>query len=103
MLANLDAAVARIAAHVGIDHPPELMAAVVNAATFESMKANAHRFTPSAGQDFWHREEGFFDSATSRKWEGQLTAEDLAAYESRMSDLLTSQERYWLEWGSGAS
>lgn len=99
MLADLDSAVARIAAHVGIEHPPELMAAIVNAATFDSMKANAHRFTPSAGQDFWHRDESFFDSATSNKWEGQLTAEDLAAYDERISALLTPEERHWLEWG----
>ncbi len=100
MLADLDDAVARIAAHVGIDVPPELMAAVVTAATFESMKANAHRYAPSAGQDFWHRDDGFFDSATSKKWEGQLTDADLAAYDARISALLTPDERHWLEWGT---
>ncbi len=99
MLADLDDAVARIAAHVRIAHPPELMAAVVNAANFENMKANASNFAPAAGKDFWHSDDGFFDSATSNKWEGQLTAEDLATYDARMATLLTPEERLWLEWG----
>lgn len=101
MSLDLTAAVARIAKHVGISHPPDLMAGLVEAATFGNMQANAHRFTPSAGQDFWHRDAGFFDSATSNKWEGQLTQDDLKAYESRIAQLLEPEERRWLEWGSG--
>ncbi len=103
MLRDLDGAVATIARHVGIDHPPELLAAIVNAATFESMKANADRFTPSAGQGFWNRDAGFFDSASSNKWEGQLTQDDLARYDVRISALLSPEERSWLEWGAAAT
>ena len=76
------------------------MAQLVRAATFDSMKANAHRFALSAGQGFWHNDAGFFDSASSNKWEGKLTEADLDAYEARISTLLTPQERRWLEWGS---
>ncbi|MFZ7089790.1 sulfotransferase domain-containing protein [Primorskyibacter sp. 2E233] len=103
MTRDLAAAVAKIADHVGITHPPELMAAIVDAARFDSMKANAHRFTPSAGQGFWKADAGFFDSATSNKWEGQLTKDDLAAYDAAISDLLTPEERVWLEWGSAGA
>lgn len=102
MLRDLTGAMAQIAAHVGISHPPDVMASLVEAATFDSMQANAHRFTPSAGQDFWHKDAAFFDSATSNKWEGQLTADDLAAYDARISEWLTPEERQWLEWGQGA-
>jgi aryl sulfotransferase len=63
------------------------------------MKANANRFTPSAGQGFWKADTGFFDSASSNKWEGQLTADDLAAYDALVNDLLTPAQRHWLEWG----
>ena len=76
-----------------------LMAAIAEAATFAIMKANAARFTPSAGQGFWKADTGFFDSATSRKWEGVLTDDDLAAYDARMNAGLTVEERAWLEWG----
>lgn len=99
MLRDLTGAVARIAGHVGISHPPEVMAALVEAATFDSMKANANRFTPSAGQDFWRDDAAFFDSATSNKWEAKLTEADLAAYDARISTLLDPAERAWLEWG----
>lgn len=103
MRRDLAGAVARVAAHVGISHPPALMARIVQAATFESMKANADRFTPSAGREFWRSDAGFFDSATSNKWEGRLTAEDLATYDARMDAALTPAERHWLEWGEDRS
>lgn len=103
MLRDLDGTVSTIARHVGIDHSPELLATIVNAATFDSMKANADRFTPSAGQGFWNRDAGFFDSASSNKWEGQLTQDDLARYDVRISALLSPEERSWLEWGAAAT
>ncbi|MEM8822628.1 MAG: sulfotransferase domain-containing protein [Pseudomonadota bacterium] len=91
---------ARIAAHVGIQHPPEQLAKLVEAASFESMKANADRFAPSAGQGFWKNDAAFFDSATSNKWEGRLSAAQLAAYDARMEVLVPDREaRAWLEWG----
>lgn len=101
MIRDLSVAVTKIADHVGITHAPEMMEKIVQAATFDSMKSNAHRFTPSAGLGFWKTDANFFDSATSNKWEGQLTDADLAAYDSVISSLLTQRERNWLEWGSG--
>ena len=99
MLRDLPRAVASLAAHVGIALPAGVMATITEAATFASMKANAARFTPSAGQGFWKADTGFFDSATSRKWEGVLTDDDLAAYDAKMTAGLTVEERAWLEWG----
>ena len=64
------------------------------------MKANADRFTPSAGQGFWNSDAGFFDSASSNKWEGRLTEADLAAYGAVMDGALSPEDRRWLEWGS---
>ncbi|MEM8850167.1 MAG: sulfotransferase domain-containing protein [Pseudomonadota bacterium] len=101
MLRDLPGHVARIAAHVGIDHPAERMAPLVEAARFENMKANADRFAPSAGQGFWKDDRAFFDSASSNKWDGRLTDAQLAAYDARMAALLPDgQARAWLEWGS---
>lgn len=100
MTRDLSDAVTRIANHVGITHPAPLMAAITRAATFDSMKANAHRFTPSAGQDFWRSDSDFFHSAQSNKWEGKLTEADLAAYDERLAGALSPEDRHWLEWGS---
>lgn len=100
MLRDLPGAVALVAGHVGIVLPPEVKAAITKAATFASMKANAGRFTPSAGQGFCKADAGFFDSATSNKWQGQLTAADLAAYTAKVDAVLSPEERAWLEWGN---
>ncbi len=97
-----EGAAARIAAHVGISHPPALMAAIVEAARFESMKADAHRFAPSAGEGFRARDDGFFDSGGSNKWEGRLTRAELDAYDARISECLPPEERAWLERGASA-
>lgn len=100
MLRDLEGAFATIASHVGISHPADLMARLVAAATFDSMKANAHRFTPSAGQGGWKDDTAFFDSASSNKWVGKLSDDELRAYDARISQLLSPDERQWLEFGS---
>lgn len=89
----------RIAKHIGITHPADLMAALIDAASFQNMKANADRFAVAAGKGFWRNDADFFDSATSNKWLGVLSDDDLAAYDARMSELLDDDERHWLEWG----
>lgn len=99
MLRDLPGAVAKVAEHVGTSVSPDVMPAIAQAATFDNMKANAARFTPSAGQGFWKADAGFFDSATSRKWEGVLSDDDLAAYDAMMDAALPAGERAWLEWG----
>ena len=103
MTADLMSNVRTIAAHVGISHPPDVMERLVEAATFRSMKANADRFAPAAGRDVWKNDSAFFDSATSNKWEGVLTSDDMAAYDKAISQLLDRDERFWLEWGSKES
>lgn len=102
MLRDPRAAFDRIAAHVGISHPPTLMDDLFHAASFTNMKANAARFAPGGGQDFWRSDAGFFHSASSNKWEGILTGDDLAEYDRAISEVLTPEERAWLEWGSVA-
>lgn len=99
MTRDLSTTVRRIAQHLGINHPTEVMEVITQSATFKSMKENAHRFAPAAGQNFWRTESEFFNTATSRKWEGKLTSDDLAAYETRISAALSASDRHWLEWG----
>ncbi|AUQ74185.1 sulfotransferase domain-containing protein [Phaeobacter piscinae] len=100
MTRDLRSAVARIAEHIGLTHPPALMETLVEAARFSNMKRNAERFAVLARQGFWRNDSDFFDSATSGKWVGRLSDADLAAYEARMAELLSPEERHWLEYGS---
>lgn len=102
MSRDLRAAVHRIAAHIGVSHPPDVMEALTVAARFENMKANAQRFAVSAREGFWHKDSDFFDSGTSWKWHGVLSDADLAAYDARMQVLLSAEERAWIETGGGS-
>lgn len=103
MLRDLPGSIEQIADHIGIAHPPAVMSALVEAATFANMKANAGRFALSPGKGFWHDDASFFDSASSNKWEGQLAEEDVAVYDSIVSLALAPEERAWLEWGNSVS
>ena len=103
MTRDLAAEMARVADHLGVSHSPEVMASLVDAATFDNMKQNAARCAPAAGKGVWHRDDAFFDSASSNKWEGQLTEDDLTAYDAKISLALKTEERDWLEWGNARS
>ena len=100
MKRDLTSHVHKVAGHIGVNHPPDVMARLVEAATFGNMKANADRFALAAGEDFWRNDAGFFDSATSNKWEGVLTEDDLTTYDAAISELLEPDQRSWLEWGN---
>ncbi|MBT0958220.1 sulfotransferase domain-containing protein [Alphaproteobacteria bacterium KMM 3653] len=100
MTRDLTGAVQRIAAHISIAHPPEVMNALVEAARFGNMKKNAERFAVSAREGFWRKDSDFFDSGSSQKWVGVLSDADLADYEAQIAKRLTTQEQGWLENGS---
>ena len=93
----------RLSTLLGIDHPPAVMDKLVEAARFQNMKANADRFAPSGGKGFFRSDAGFFDSGSSGKWEGQLSEDELAAYDAVMDAHLTPAERAWIEWGDAGS
>jgi aryl sulfotransferase len=78
-----------------------LIDTVTAATAFGAMKAKAADYVPVAGTGFWKSDENFFDSGSSRKWEGQLSEAELAFYRGRLQELIPdSRDRQWLE-GSG--
>lgn len=89
----------RVAAVLGIHHPPEVMADLVQAATFDNMRAQAARFAPGGGTGFMKSDRAFFDSGTSGKWVGLLSDAEVSAYDVAMDTYLTPKERAWLEFG----
>ncbi|MFO7855092.1 MAG: sulfotransferase domain-containing protein [Paracoccaceae bacterium] len=97
------AAVARLAESVGI-RDPALVDRVAKATAFGAMKANAENFAPVAGTGFWKSDAGFFDSASSGKWEGRLSDEELARFRRRLeAEVPDAAARRWLEGGDAAS
>ncbi len=95
-------AVADLAAAAGIAAEQRQIDAVVEATSFGAMKAKAADYAPVGGTGFWKSDAAFFDSASSRKWEGQLSAEEVAHYDARLAALVPDEAaRCWLENGSG--
>ena len=79
----------KVAGLLGISHSETVMKQLVQAATFDNMKAHATRFAPAGGKGFFKSDTEFFHSGTSGKWQGKLTEKELAAYDDTMNMSLT--------------
>ena len=100
MSKDLAGTFAKLADVLNISHSPDVMAQLVQAATFDNMKANAERYAPSGGKGFMKSDSDFFHSGTSGKWDGKLNKAELTAYDAMMDAHLTPTQRTWLEFGS---
>jgi len=100
MKRDLAGTFATLAQLLRTDHRADVMAQLVQAATFDHMKDNAERYAPSGGKDFFKSDTAFFESGSNGKWQGQLTADELAAYDAMMDAHLDPDERAWLENGA---
>ena len=89
---------ARVSAFLGYDHGPDLLAEIAASLAFETVQTNARSAKPRPDSVF-KDPSAFFDSATSRKWDGHLTDEDVAAYRTRLGALLPPDQAAWLEDG----
>ena len=95
-------AVEALAAAAGIDATASVIDTVTKATAFGAMKAKAADYAPVGGTGFWKSDENFFDSASSRKWDGKFSEEELALYQVRLKELIPdAQARDWLERGGG--
>ncbi|WP_223421322.1 sulfotransferase domain-containing protein [Tateyamaria pelophila] len=102
MTHDLPATFEKIAALLGVSHPPEVMTQLVAAARFDNMKSKADRYAPSGGKGFMKSDSDFFHSGSSQKWLDSLTTDELAAYDAIMNAALPPEQRTWLEYGSAA-
>ena len=103
MTRDLPGTFARVAALLGVDHAPEVMAQLVAAARFDNMRANATRFAPGGGTGFMKSDTDFFHSGSSGKWVGVLSDAELQAYDEAMNRSLGSDARAWLEYGAAGA
>lgn len=97
------AAVAPIAAHIGVPSDAALLDAVTQATALDSMKRNADRFTPHAGTGFLKGNADFFHSGSAGKWHSRLQEADLRTYRARLDALAGPALSRWLEEGDGAN
>jgi aryl sulfotransferase len=108
LLADLPGQMRRVAGFVGIDVPEEDWTALVEAARFHSMRAEAIRQEAEKSQPdapgifsraFKDGAASFFYKGTNGRWRDILTSEDLALYESAAA-ALDAELRAWMEGGS---
>jgi hypothetical protein len=100
MRADPRSAVSAMAKAGRIDAGDPLVDTVVAATAFDAMRNRAEMFAPVAGTGFWKDDRTFFDSASSRKWEGRLSAAQLARYATRLERLIPDPAlRHWIENG----
>ena len=104
MVRNGRRTVERLAGAAGIEADSSLIERVTEATSFRSMKSRAVDYAPVAGTGFWKSDAAFFDSASSRKWEGRLSKEEILLYQARLTELVPDrQNRDWLEQGDQAA
>jgi hypothetical protein len=91
-----------LAAAAGIEASARVIDTVTKATAFGAMKAKAADYAPVGGTGFWKNDTNFFDSASSGKWSGKLSEEELALYRERLEELIPdARARDWLERGAG--
>lgn len=90
-----------VAGLLGISHSQSLMETLINAASFDQMRAHADRYAPSGGKGFFKSDTAFFRGGTNGQWQDKLTDAELAAYDAMMDAHLIPADRAWLENGSG--
>lgn len=102
LLADLEGEIRRVAHFLGIDVSGAAVTAVAQAVSFSTLKKNAMQ-DPSAGTDIWKGGmKTFFFKGTNGRWQGILSADELAMYETTRAQVLPPACALWLEQGRTA-
>jgi aryl sulfotransferase len=100
LLEDPDGQIRRISRYLDIPVNEDIWPALLRGVSFEEMKANAHKMAPGATHGAWKDNANFFHKGTNRRWEGVLTATQLAGYERLSARQLTPDLQQWLQHGS---
>jgi aryl sulfotransferase len=93
----------RIADQLGIQVPRTRWPSLVEAATFASMRANAHHLVPDERLGLFTSNSAFFRSGEPGQWSEVLNGADLAAYNSMIRSLASPDFVDWVEDGTQGS
>jgi hypothetical protein len=85
-----------LAARLSISVPEARWPALVEAATFESMRRNADRFAPAVTASIWRDNQNFFRRGTSGQWQALFEEGDEARYEARVRELAPPDLAAWV-------
>ena len=89
----------RIAEFLGIETPPDLWPQLVAAADFATMKRHGATLLAPALSSFKDGHNTFLHQGTNDRWQGVLTAADVALYRERMTAELPADLIDWLDHG----
>ncbi|WP_227267405.1 sulfotransferase domain-containing protein [Roseobacter weihaiensis] len=96
---NTPGTIKRYAAAMNMTVSDTFVDEIAQASSFSSMKEVTRHNQRSAGKGAFVDETKFFDSASSNKWQGRLTEQEMKDYHARFAELATPAEIAWLERG----
>jgi aryl sulfotransferase len=94
--ADLDGQMRYLAQRLGISVPEERWAELVEAATFEKMRASADRIVPDSSHAIWQDNRQFFNRGVSGQWKTLLDDAGLRRYHDRVAQLADPELAAWV-------
>lgn len=101
--ADLSGQMRALASRLGIEVPEDRWDELVDAATFERMRARATEVGPNNTESIWVDPLRFFNRGTSGQWRDLLDADGLRRYEARVQQLVGPDLSEWAHQGPIAS
>jgi hypothetical protein len=97
--ADLEGSMRALAARLDITVDESRWPALVQAATFDEMRAHADRLAPNTDTKLFRDPTEFFHAGTSGQWRSLLDADDLRRYEARVDALASPELARWVHHG----
>jgi aryl sulfotransferase len=97
--ADLSGEMKRIAAFLGIETPPALWPQLVEAATFDKMRADGASLLPGIEMAFQGGHQTFLNKGTNGRWRDVLSEDDVNRYRTRAATELSPGLNHWLAEG----
>ncbi len=97
--ADLEGQMRELATHLDLSVPESAWPALVEAATFDQMRAKAQVTAPGGHLGQWNETERFFNRGTSGQWRGLLDDADLDRYRARAKQIGPADVVEWAHGG----
>lgn len=96
MKQDLRSHIAKLANILDVRLTKDQLDEMTEAGTFENMQKKGEQFAPASGSGIWKQEKSFFASGKNSQWREKMTVEQLDRLETRVSELLTEEQKAWL-------
>lgn len=99
LLADLEGEMRRLATYLEIEVPETAWSRIVDAVSFDGMKANAEQYVPDGGAFWKGGAKTFMNKGVNGRWREVLSEAEVEQYEEVCSSALTPECKQWLEHG----